>query len=462
MLYDTIAAISTPLGEGGIGIVRVSGSEAERIMRKIFRPYRHDESEMASHKLYLGQIRQPTDGKVVDEVLVSIMREPRSYTGEDMVEINCHGGIVPLKKVLDLVLDLGARLAEPGEFTRRAFLNGKIDLVQAEAIIDIIRAKTEAGLDVAVKQLEGRLSEKVEQVSSQILELLAYLEAEIDFPDEDIQRLSPGQIEEKIIRSLHILDELVESSKKGKIYREGIKSVIIGKPNVGKSSLLNALLREKRAIVTEIPGTTRDIIEEVINIGGIPLTIVDTAGIRETHDLVEKIGVEKSREFMRKADLILFVLDAATGFTVEDKELLRMVADSEKDAIVLVNKIDLGHEKLDLEEVKRLSGTKPVLAISATEEIGLAELENTILDMVLRGKVTPDTEAFVSRVRHQEILQRVRKSLQEVLDSLEMGMSADFLTIDLKNAWQALGELTGQTVADDVLDKIFEEFCIGK
>ncbi|GAW93652.1 tRNA uridine-5-carboxymethylaminomethyl(34) synthesis GTPase MnmE [Calderihabitans maritimus] len=461
MIYDTIAAISTPLGEGGIGIVRVSGNEAINIVEKIFRSQRGVKlHEVGSHTLSLGYIVNPENGEVVDEVLISVMRKPRSYTAEDVVEINCHGGIVPLRRTLELVLRSGARLAEPGEFTKRAFLNGRIDLAQAESVIDIIRAKTDAGLDLALNQLQGKLSEKITNLRSELLEILAFVEASIDFPEEEIEELSEGELVSRCKKVKEEISKLIREADKGKVYREGLSTVIIGRPNVGKSSLLNALLKEKRAIVTDIPGTTRDIIEEIINVGGIPLRIIDTAGIRETEDVVEKMGVERSREFFAKADLVLFVLDAYTGITKEDIEIANMLRD--KKAIVLINKIDLDEGRIDPAELRKLVGDKPYLKISATEEIGLEELENKILEMVFEGEVQVGEKTLVTRLRHKEALQKAQAHIMDALKSIEEGMPADLYAIDLKAAWEALGEITGETVEEDILDRIFAEFCIGK
>lgn len=460
-MEDTIAAIATPPGEGGIGIIRISGQKALDIIEKIFLPKNPKLWEKKlSHHLYLGYIiNKEADNQIIDEVLVSIMRAPRSYTREDVVEINCHGGYLPLKLTLKLVLDQGARLAEPGEFSKRAFLNGRLDLSQAEAIIDLIRAKSEKGLAVALNQLEGKLSKKIREQRQELLRILAHLEASIDFPEDEIETLSGEEIAESLQKLMAEIKAQADGFQAGKIYRDGIKTVIVGKPNVGKSSLLNALLKENRAIVTDIPGTTRDVIEETVQVGGIALRIVDTAGIRQTQDLVEKIGVEKSIALLHEADLILVVLDVTQGLTQEDREILRMVQDSGTKFIVLLNKIDLT-EVGELGELSSLEA--PVVKISAKEEIGLEQLEKQIEELMLQGKVVAKDQGLITKFRHYEALQKARNHLEEAMRALQQGLPADFLSIDLKAAWEALGEITGETVGEDILDRIFADFCIGK
>jgi len=459
---DVIAALATPLGEGGIAIVRMSGNDSEKIITKIFKPRNKKLTELKSHVQYLGNIINPESNQVVDEVLVSIMRAPRSFTAEDVVEIYTHGGVVVARKVLELLISLGARIAEPGEFTKRAFLNGRIDLSQAESVIDVIRAKTDKGLGLALKQLQGELSNKITELRSVLLEILAHIEAEIDFPDEDIEMLSIDDIREKL-KSVHEeVKNLIAESDRGKIYREGINVVIIGRPNVGKSSLLNALLREKRAIVTDIPGTTRDIIEEYINIGGIPVKIVDTAGIRDTLDEVEKIGVEKSKQSLQEADLILFVLDASEGITEDDQQLLTYLNEMAKQTLIIINKVDLDNVKIDKNDVEKISNVDKVLEISAKERTGLDLLEKTVEEMVFQGEVNAQENIIVTRARHRQAFIEVLKSIEEALHTLDSGMTGEFLSIDVKSAWENLGKITGETVEEDVLDKIFSEFCIGK
>lgn len=460
MLDDTIAAIATPIGSAGIGIVRISGKDAVKIINELFiARIPRDLAEVESHKMVYGHFLEPETGMVVDEVLVSVMIAPHSFTVEDVVEINCHGGVVAVRKVLECVLSSGARLAEPGEFTKRAFLNGRIDLAQAESVMDMINAKTEKSLKVAARQLAGGLSVKIEESRQAILKTMAHIEAGIDFPEHDIEELSREQINTATREVLAEIDHLIETAGSGKILREGLRTVILGKPNVGKSSLLNALLREKRAIVTDIPGTTRDVIEEYVSIRGIPLKIVDTAGIRETEDLVEKIGVEKTKEMLDEADLVLFMLDAVTGVADEDLRIAELVRG--KTGFLLINKTDIKPE-IDLGPVSKLViGMEPV-KLSLKSGVGLDELKDHIAGMVMAGQVEAGEGVLVSNVRHRNALVDARDSLQEVLDTLAAGMPTDCMAIDLKNAWEKLGEITGDTLGEDIIDRIFSEFCIGK
>ncbi|MBM7624306.1 tRNA uridine-5-carboxymethylaminomethyl(34) synthesis GTPase MnmE [Sporohalobacter salinus] len=459
---DTIAAISTAVGEGGIGIVRVSGSKAIATVDKIFKSYQQENkklSEVNTYTAHYGHIVDPETEQVVDEVISLVMKAPKTYTKEDVVEINCHGGVVPLQKILDLVLDVGARLAEPGEFTKRAFLNGRIDLSQAEAIMDVITSKTEAGLEVAMDQLEGGLSNQIDSISQKILELLAHLEASIDFPEDEIEDFDPEELEKRVVEILEEIEDLIATSKKGRIVREGIQTAIIGKPNVGKSSLLNALLRENRAIVTEVPGTTRDVIEEVININGIPLKIIDTAGIREAKNEVEKIGIKKSQKFLERADLVLLVLDAHCGLTAEDKKIIDLAKG--KDTIIVVNKTDL-EPKLDIEELKEELNMKSIVETSATEGIGINELEEIISEMVFGGQIKSTDQTLITNLRHKEALENAYDNMKKVKETVERDLPADFVTIDLKAALEKLGKITGDTVDEDIIDRIFADFCLGK
>lgn len=461
MLNDTIAAIATPLGEGAIGIVRLSGPQALEIAEKVF--VGRDAGrlrEQGSHRLHYGFVVDPESGEKVDEVLLTVMLAPRTYTREDVVEINCHGGIVPLRRVLELVLRQGARLALPGEFTKRAFLNGRIDLAQAESVLDVIRAKTEAGLRVALSQLAGELSARVRGFQDRILGLLAHVEASIDFPEEDIEELTREEMDREVRQMLGEVGRLLQQARYGKVYREGLRTVIVGRPNVGKSSLLNALLRERRAIVTEIPGTTRDVIEEVVNIAGIPIRLADTAGLRATDDVVEKIGVERSREAVGLADMVLVVLDASTGLVPEDLEVLELVR--EKKGIVLVNKCDIADGEVVAERVREVAQDKPVLVVSVRTGQGMENLEKAIEEMVLEGRVAASDVPLVSHVRHRVALERCREHLEEVAEGIKRGENLDLLAIDLRAAWEALGEITGATVTEDIVDRIFQDFCIGK
>ncbi|WP_442891423.1 tRNA uridine-5-carboxymethylaminomethyl(34) synthesis GTPase MnmE [Dendrosporobacter sp. 1207_IL3150] len=456
---DTISAVATAVGEGGIGIIRLSGSESIKIANKLFQGYRGKKAEqLESHKAAYGHIIS-LDNSVVDEVLLLVMKGPNSYTREDVVEIHCHGGPIPLRNILGLTLKAGARLAEPGEFTKRAFLNGRLDLTQAEAVIDVIRAKTDASLRMAVGNLSGQLSEKIRGLRNDILGMIAHLEAAIDFPEEDIEEIAAQDVEERVKVVRQAINYLLSTANTGRILREGLETVIIGKPNVGKSSLLNALLKEKRAIVTDIPGTTRDIIEEFVNIGGIPLKIIDTAGIRETDDVVEKIGVEKAKDFINRADLILMILDASKPLEEEDIEVLHLLKD--KKAIILVNKSDLP-TVINLNEIQdRLPG-KTVLKISTIEGSGLSELEKIIADMVYGGQVQQSDGTFVNNVRQVELLRQTDNYLLEVLHTISAAMPPDCVVVDLRAAWDKLGEISGDTVGEDIIDQIFSQFCIGK
>lgn len=457
---ETISGISTATGEGGIGIIRISGKVAIDIINRIFQGIKGKKAvEIESQQVAYGHIVDPESKKQVDEVLILIMRQPKSYTREDVVEIHCHGGTVPLKKILELTLKYGARLAEPGEFTKRAFLNGRLDLSQAEAVIDIIRAKTDASLRMALGHLAGTLSDEVRRMRHIILGMIANLEATIDFPEEDIEELTAQDVKATVIALLKEITELLATKETGRILRDGLETVIIGKPNVGKSSLLNALLKEKRAIVTNIPGTTRDIIEEFINIRGIPLKIVDTAGIRETTDIVEKLGVEKTHEFIATADLILLLLDASIPLSAEDREVLTLLIG--KEAIVLVNKSDLPIQ-LEMDEVCKYVSDRKILKISVVEGIGLAELEQAIVDMVYSGRVEQKEGAFINNLRQANLLEQAKQYLEDVLLTIEESMPIDCIVVDLRDAWDKLGQITGDTVGEDIIHEIFSQFCIGK
>jgi tRNA modification GTPase len=457
---DTISAVATASGEGGIGIVRLSGSRAIAIANKIFHGKKGKKAEQVpSYCAAYGQVLVPETDEAIDECLLLVMRAPHSYTCEDVVEFQCHGGGVPLRRILELTLTNGARLAEPGEFTRRAFLNGRLDLAQAEAVIDVIRSRTDASLRMAVGHLSGTLSNKIKDLRHELLGMIAQLEAAIDFPEDDIEELTAAEVRAGSVKLTDKLSGLLATAQTGRILREGLQTVIIGRPNVGKSSLLNALLREMRAIVTDIPGTTRDIIEEYVNIKGIPLKIIDTAGIRETNDVVEKIGVEKARELVSSADLILVLLDASESMTQEDREILAML--SSQPAIVLINKTDLPPQ-LDLAEVAALSGGKKLLNISVSEGSGLMELEEEIAKMVYSGQAVAGEACFINNVRHTEALQKSLKHIEEAIFTIDQAMPSDCIVIDLRAAWEALGEITGDTVAEDIIQQIFSQFCIGK
>ncbi|MFZ3172596.1 MAG: tRNA uridine-5-carboxymethylaminomethyl(34) synthesis GTPase MnmE [Carboxydocellales bacterium] len=468
IMDDVIAAIATAPGEGGIGIVRISGKGAvEKVEQIFYSPTGKALSSLGSYMMTYGYIVENKPGAKagsnpdsrIDEVIVSIMLGPKSFTGEDVVEINCHGGMIPLRRVLEEVLRSGARMAEPGEFSKRAFLNGRIDLAQAESILDVIRAQTDVGLKVALKQLEGGLSIEVVEIRKGLLELLAFIEAGIDFPEDDIEELSREKIRGRTVEFINKLKLLVETADSGKIYREGLSTVIVGKPNVGKSSLLNALLKEKRAIVTDIPGTTRDVIEEVLNLQGIPVRLVDTAGIRATEDVIEKLGVERSKEWFGLADLVLLVLDAQTGLQHEDLEIASLI--KEKRCLVVINKIDVGDKFKWLEMPPELKQF-PKVEVSVKEKRGLQQLEEKIVSLVLEGKVKPGERVLVTNLRHKRALEKAVENLNGVIQSLDHEMPTDCMSIDFKGSLECLGEVTGESIGEDIINEIFAQFCLGK
>jgi tRNA modification GTPase len=457
---DTIAAISTAMGEAGIGIVRMSGKESLSIASSVFKGKTIENfKEAVNRRLTYGHIYNPEDGTIVDEVLIVYMKEPHTYTREDIVEIYCHGGMIAVKKILEILLKNGARLAEPGEFTKRAFLNGRLDLSQAEAVIDLIRAKTDKSYNVSLSQLEGSISTKVNEIRNTLLNMLAHIEVSIDFPEEDIEEVTYDELLKDSQKVMEEIDKLLSTAERGKILREGLNTVILGKPNVGKSSLLNAILRENRAIVTDIPGTTRDIIEEYVNIEGIPLKVIDTAGIRDTEDLVEKLGVDKARNVVEKADLVIAVFDASRKLTKEDEDIINIV--KEKRSIVLLNKTDLPNE-YDVDELSKYIPDKKIILTSIAKGEGIEELEKTIVDMFYSGEVEVSGEAIVTNMRHKDMLNRARKNIIDVISGIEMNVPLDCIEVDVKNCWNHLGEISGETISEDILDKIFSEFCIGK
>ena len=461
-MNDTISAVSTPRGEGGIGIVRLSGPSSIPILEKIFQPHRDrfDISTVGTHTLTYGYIIDPETGDRVDEVLVSIMRAPGTYTREDVVEINCHGGSVPLSKILEITLQIGARLAEPGEFTRRAFLNGRIDLAQAEAVADIIRARTDLSLKVAVNQLDGRLSYEVNQLRSELIDLLASVEASIDFPDEDLDFLPSEEINVRVNGILVRVDELLSTADEGKIITEGLKGVIIGKPNVGKSSLFNALLKEERAIVTSIPGTTRDAIKEFINLNGVPLELTDTAGLHHADDAIEIESMERTRIHLDNADLLLLVLDASQPLTDDDRQLINLASD--RRVVIVLNKTDLPQHlnSADLQELEIYS--KSVVKVSAIEETGLQDLRTAISDLAIHDTQVSADAVFVTRVRHKDALRKAKESLQFAAESAKNDIAPELIAVDLRGTLKALGEIVGETASEEILDQIFSRFCIGK
>lgn len=455
MNNDTIAAIATFPGNAGINIIRISGDNALNIANKIFRNKKNN-INLKPRYLHYGYIVDK-DEKVIDEVLISYMKSPNTYTREDIIEINCHGGIISVKKILETVLNNECRVAEAGEFTKRAFFNGRIDLTQAEAVIDIINSKTESSHEISINHLEGRLSKEINGIIDKIMDLLANIEVNIDFPEYDEDEITISKVKEFSENIINKLDRLIKTADTGKIFKEGIKTVILGKPNVGKSSLMNFLLNENRAIVTEVPGTTRDTIEEYVNIKGVPLRIIDTAGIRDTEDKVEKIGVEKALQKGNESDLIIMIFDSSKELENEDENILKIIKD--KKVIYIKNKTDLD-TKLDLSKYEDVE--KSVINISVLENKGLDEIIDKISEMFFQGSINVSDELIINNVRHKNLLVKAKQSLEEVLNSIDFGMTIDFVEIDLKKSMEYLGLIVGKTVSDDLMDKIFNEFCIGK
>ena len=458
---DTIVAISTPPGEGGIGIIRISGENSGIVASKLFKCAKKDLTveNFERHKVVYGKIVDEK-GNVIDEALCIAMWAPNSYTKENVVEIQSHGGALVVRRILELALQNGARMAEPGEFTKRAFLNGRLDLSQAQSVMDIIKARTDASLRMAAGHLQGKFSDEIKAMRHDILEVIAHLEASIDFPEDDIEDVAKDEASAKVRSIKNRIEEMLSTFNTGRILRDGLVTAIIGKPNVGKSSLLNTLLREDRAIVTDIPGTTRDSLEEYANIGGVPLKIIDTAGIRETEDKVEQIGVEKSMSYVQKADLILALFDTSSDLTKEDEEIINLLQG--KEGIVLLTKNDLSCV-LDIEDLqKRLQGNFKYMQISTFNNDGIKELEQEIVNRVYSGTVKQAEGVFVNNVRQANALKEAQKYLEDCLNTIEMDMAEDFIVIDIRSAWEKLGEITGDTVDEDIIDQIFSQFCIGK
>lgn len=458
MKTDTIAAIATAMSNSGIGIVRISGDEALDVADRIFRPKKGSRkvSDMETHTIHYGYV---TDGdEVIDEVMLLIMKAPRSYTCEDTIEIDCHGGVLVMKKILETVLKYGARPAEPGEFTKRAFLNGRIDLSQAESVIDVINAQNELALKSSVSQLQGAVLEKIKAIRAVVLHEIAFIESALDDPEHVSLEGYPEQLHEIMSDAHSKVKKLLDSSDNGKMLKEGISTAIVGKPNAGKSSLLNILVGEERAIVTEIAGTTRDILQEQIQIGGIGLNVIDTAGIRDTEDIVEKIGVNKSREYIEKADLIIYVVDSSTELDENDQEIIEAIQN--KKAIVLLNKSDLD-AKTDA-SILQTQLNKPILSISAKNNTGIHELETLIEEMFFSGKLSFNDEVYITNIRQKNALAEAQNSLKMVLQSIADGMPEDFFTIDMMNAYEALGTIIGESVGEDLVNEIFSKFCMGK
>ena len=452
--FDTIAAISTPLGEGAIGIVRLSGTDSFKIAQKIFKG--KDLNSVASHTLNYGHIVDPDKDEILDEVMVGAMRSPKTFTREDIIEINTHGGIAATNEILQLVIREGARLAEPGEFTKRAFLNGRVDLTQAEAVMDIIRAKTDKAMNIAVKQLDGSLSDLINNTRQEILNTLAQVEVNIDYPEyDDVEEATTEIIREKTTEFEALLTNLLKTARRGKILREGISTAIIGRPNVGKSSLLNNLLREEKAIVTDIEGTTRDVIEEYVNINGVPLKLVDTAGIRETEDIVERIGVERSRKALKEADLVLLVLNSSEPLTDQDRQLLEISQDSNR--IILLNKVDLP-QQIELDEIPA-----DHIKISVLKNQNINQIEDRINALFFENAGLVEQDAtYLSNARHISLIEKAVESLQAVNEGLAMGMPVDLLQVDLTRTWEILGEITGDAAPDELITQLFSQFCLGK
>ena len=449
------------MGEGAIAIVRLSGDDAWKIADRIFQsPAAKPLVEQPSHTIHYGHLHDPATEELVEEVMVSIMKAPKTFTREDIVEINCHGGITSVNRVLQLVLSEGARLAEPGEFTKRAFLNGRIDLSQAEAVMDLIRAKTDKAMNVALNQMEGKLSQLIGELRQALLETLAQVEVNIDYPEyDDVEEVTIPLMIEKGEWVRDEIDELLRTSSQGKILREGLSTVIVGRPNVGKSSLLNSLVQENKAIVTDVAGTTRDIIEEYVNVRGVPLRLIDTAGIRETEDIVERIGVERSRKVLKEADLILLMVNSSEELTIEDERLFEAVAGM--DMLVIVNKTDLP-AKIDLERVYEVAGRDRVITTSILQEQGITELEEAIAGLFFEGSLESNDLTYVSNARHIALLKQARTTIDESVQAAKVGVPIDMIQIDVTRTWEILGEIIGDTVQDSLIKELFSKFCLGK
>lgn len=459
-LYDTISAISTAPGVGGIGIVRISGNNAIKIADKIFKSISGKMlKDCPSHTINYGHIIDSKTDKIIDEVLVMLMKGSKTFTKEDVVEINCHGGPLPLQKVLLATLAAGARLAEPGEFTKRAFLNGRIDLSQAEAIIDVIESKTELSLSQAIGQLDGNLSRKIKEYQNQLLAIIAHIEVSIDYPEYDTDESHAFNYKDEIISLKYKMEKLLNTADTGKMIREGVKTSIVGRPNVGKSSLLNTLLQENKAIVTDIPGTTRDIVEAYLNIDGIPFQLLDTAGIRESEDVVEQIGIEKSIQSIEEADLIIMILDGSRQLTNEDMEIIESL--EEKNTIYVLNKEDLPPiitQEIIMKHVK----DSPIIKVSTKTQNGIKELQNTMKSIVSQGDVQVGTDVTIANIRHKDALIKALQSLDKVIETIELSMPEDCMAIDLHDAYGYLGMIMGETIKEEIITELFTRFCLGK
>ncbi|WP_277301498.1 tRNA uridine-5-carboxymethylaminomethyl(34) synthesis GTPase MnmE [Veillonella montpellierensis] len=461
-LSDTIAAIATPPGIGGVGIIRVSGSEAFSIVNRLFTSQGTlDLRKRPNKTIQYGYIIDPdtSDRHIIDEVLLLLMKGPHSYTAEDVIEIQCHGGMVSVRSILQLLLVNGVRLAEPGEFTKRAFLNGRIDLTQAEAIIDIIDAKTEDSLSLAVQQLDGTVSTYIHEVREQLMAMIARLEVTIDYPEEDIEEITLEEVRDGLLPIMKDMDDLLATAQTGRLIRDGIMAVIVGRPNAGKSSLLNALLRENRAIVTDIPGTTRDSIEEYMNVEGIPLRLIDTAGLRHTEDTIEAMGVQKAKDYMQQADMILCVIDGSTPLTAEEIDILQSV--SGKQTIVLINKSDVA-QVVTVHDINQIGTYTAIETISAKAGEGTRILNYWVKELVYGGQVAHHQQAVLSNVRHISLMESAKSQLLEAMASIDSAMPVDLVVTDIRGAWEALGDITGDTIRESLVDELFSRFCLGK
>lgn len=457
-MEDTIAAVATAYGEGGIGIIRISGEKSLDILRDIFE-FGGETREIQSRRMTYGRIIDKENNSIIDEVLAVYMKGPKTYTAEDVVEINCHGSVVSLRKTLELVLRKGARMAEPGEFTKRAFLNGRLDLSQAEAVIDVVKAKTDRSFDVAISQLEGGLSLKISEIRQKLLDLLVDITVNIDYPDEDIEEITYENIGQNILLIANMIEKLLSTASTGRMIREGIRIAIVGKPNVGKSSLMNGLLKESRAIVTEVPGTTRDTIEEALSIRNIPVYLVDTAGIRDTSDKVEKIGIEKSKEAFNNADFVIFIIDGSRALSIEDEQIADHLEG--KKSLVLINKCDLARA-VDIKDVRKLVPDADIIETSLADGSGIEEIEEFIENMVYGGEISQSHSTMVNNVRHIDLLARSRDSLNDARSMTAAGQALEFIEVDVRSAYESLGEITGETVSDDIINEVFARFCLGK
>ena len=459
MDFDTITSISTPMGEGAIGIVRLSGPQAIEIGDILYKG-KKKLSEVETHTINYGHIIDPETNETVEEVMVSVLRAPKTFTREDIIEINCHGGILTINRILELTMTYGARMAEPGEYTKRAFLNGRIDLSQAEAVMDFIRSKTDRASKVAMNQIEGRLSDLIKKQRQSILEILAQVEVNIDYPEyDDVEDATTDFLLEQSKRIKEEINQLLETGAQGKIMREGLSTVIVGRPNVGKSSMLNNLIQDNKAIVTEVAGTTRDVLEEYVNVRGVPLRLVDTAGIRDTEDIVEKIGVERSRKALSEADLIPPVLNNNEPLTEDDQTLFEVIKN--EDVIVIINKTDL-EQRLDVSELREMIGDMPLIQTSMLKQEGIDELEIQIKDLFFGGEVQNQDMTYVSNSRHISLLKQARQSIQDAIDAAESGIPMDMVQIDLTRTWEILGEIIGESASDELIDQLFSQFCLGK